>query len=128
MEEQAKPVAGEDYPRTFQEFETWFSDEASCHSYLLQLRWPDGFRCPRCGCVALSWVTARGYMHCQNCESEISVTAGTILERTHSPLRTWLLAMWFVASQKQGEFESTTRIGPEDVVAFLNRWKPQGGG
>ncbi|HVB57831.1 MAG TPA: thioredoxin family protein [Candidatus Acidoferrales bacterium] len=27
-------------------------------------------------------------------------------------------------SQKNGEFESTVRIGPEDVVQFLNRWKP----
>jgi thioredoxin 1 len=33
-----------------------------------------------------------------------------------------------VVSQKKGEFESTTRIGPEDVVEFLKRWKPQHGG
>ena len=33
-----------------------------------------------------------------------------------------------VVSQKKGEFESTTRIGPEDVVDFLKRWKPQHGG
>ncbi|HEV2521311.1 MAG TPA: thioredoxin family protein [Candidatus Acidoferrales bacterium] len=32
-----------------------------------------------------------------------------------------------VTSQKQGEFESTVKIGPEDVVAFLQRWKPQHG-
>jgi thioredoxin 1 len=32
-----------------------------------------------------------------------------------------------VTSQKQGEFESTVRIGPEDVVAFLQKWKPQHG-
>jgi hypothetical protein len=30
-----------------------------------------------------------------------------------------------VISQKQGEFESTVRLGPEDVVAFLKKWKPQ---
>jgi thioredoxin 1 len=29
-----------------------------------------------------------------------------------------------VFSQKQGEFESTTRIGPEDVLQFLEKWKP----
>ena len=32
-----------------------------------------------------------------------------------------------VTSQKQGEFESTVKIGPEDVVAFLQKWKPQHG-
>jgi thioredoxin 1 len=30
-----------------------------------------------------------------------------------------------VVSQKQGEFESTVRIGPEDVFDFLKKWKPQ---
>jgi thioredoxin 1 len=33
-----------------------------------------------------------------------------------------------VVSQKKGEFESTTRLGPEDVVQFLERWKPKRGG
>jgi thioredoxin 1 len=32
-----------------------------------------------------------------------------------------------VFGQKQGEFESTVKIGPEDVTAFLQRWKPQRG-
>jgi hypothetical protein len=32
-----------------------------------------------------------------------------------------------VVSQKKGEFESTTRIGPENVIEFLNYWKPQRG-
>jgi hypothetical protein len=29
-----------------------------------------------------------------------------------------------VVAQKNGEFESTTRIGPPDVRAFLEKWKP----
>jgi thioredoxin 1 len=33
-----------------------------------------------------------------------------------------------IVSQKQGEFESTVRIGPEDVLEFLKKWKPQRGG
>jgi Thioredoxin-like len=33
-----------------------------------------------------------------------------------------------VVSQKQGEFESTVKLGPEDVVGFLKKWKPQRGG
>jgi thioredoxin 1 len=33
-----------------------------------------------------------------------------------------------VVSQKKGEFESTTRIGPEDIVEFLKKWKPQRAG
>ncbi len=33
-----------------------------------------------------------------------------------------------VVSQKKGEFESTTRIGPENVIEFLRYWKPQHAG
>jgi hypothetical protein len=32
-----------------------------------------------------------------------------------------------IVSQKKGEFESTVRIGPEDVVQFLKLWKPAHG-
>ena len=44
-------MESEDYPRTLAELEARFSSEAACRDYLFQLRWPDGFRCPRCGAV-----------------------------------------------------------------------------
>ena len=102
MKAKPGPVAGIDYPRTYQEFERWFANETSCRNYLFQLRWPQGFNCPRCGSKRSPWVTARGYLHCSQCEGEISVTAGTIFERTRSPLKTWFAAMWFMTSQKHG--------------------------
>ena len=37
-----RPVGGVDYPRTMQEFDEWFADEAACAAYLLRLRWPEG--------------------------------------------------------------------------------------
>jgi thioredoxin 1 len=32
-----------------------------------------------------------------------------------------------LVSQKNGEFESTVRIGPDDVLEFLKKWKPEHG-
>ena len=37
----------EDYPRNLAEFEARFASEQACREYLCQLRWPEGFRCPR---------------------------------------------------------------------------------
>ena len=37
------------YPRNINELEARFSTEEACRAYLFQLRWPEGFRCPRCG-------------------------------------------------------------------------------
>ena len=38
----------EDYPRTVLELDDRFSTDEACRDYLAQLRWPDGFVCPRC--------------------------------------------------------------------------------
>jgi transposase-like protein len=44
----------------------------------------------------------RGLWLCQGCRAQISVTAGTIFERTRLPLRVWFRAIWYVTSQKNG--------------------------
>src|SRR3954463_16730457 len=36
-------------PRSLPEFEARFPDDAACARWLLEKRWPDGFRCPACG-------------------------------------------------------------------------------
>jgi hypothetical protein len=37
----------EDYPKNLTELERRFSTEEACQQYLYDLRWPEGFRCPR---------------------------------------------------------------------------------
>ncbi|HOC73374.1 MAG TPA: IS1595 family transposase [Candidatus Hydrogenedentes bacterium] len=99
----SKPTAGIDYPRNIREFERWFDSEASCRDYVFRLRWPTGRpMCPRCGTETPPWITARGYLHCRDCGRETSVTAGTVFERSHTPLRTWFQAMWLLMGQKPG--------------------------
>lgn len=91
----------EDYPTTLSELERRFTTEEACHDYLVALRWPEGFICPRCG-HDRSWALARGLFQCTGCDTQTSVTAGTILEGTRKPLSLWFRAMWHVTSQKNG--------------------------
>lgn len=95
------PRAGVDYPDTFGRFHSWFSSEAACRDYLTALRWPDGFTCPRCGSTS-AWHTGAGLFMCASCKKQTSVTAGTLFDKTRTPLSTWFAAAWFITSQKNG--------------------------
>ena len=91
----------EDYPRTLSEFRDRFATEEACAAYLTALRWPDGFKCPKCG-GSSEWKMSRGLFLCQECRYQISVTSGTIFHQTRKPLRVWFEAMWHVTNQKYG--------------------------
>jgi transposase-like protein len=89
------------YPRTILELEDRFATEDACREYLVRLRWPDGFICPRCRRQG-GWLATRGRVICRDCRHQASVTAGTIFQDTHKPLRLWFRAIWQVTSQKNG--------------------------
>lgn len=91
----------ESYPNTSLEFEQHFVTEGACRQYLFQLRWPEGFSCPRCG-HQKAWETNRGLYRCNHCDYQTSVTAGTIFQDTRKPLRLWFRAIWHVTGQKTG--------------------------
>lgn len=82
------------------ELEANFATEDACRAYLAQLRWPSGFRCPRCRSDK-AW-TVRGRWECGGCGRQTSVTAGTIFQDTRTPLPVWFRAMWWVTTQKNG--------------------------
>jgi hypothetical protein len=92
-----------DLPRSLPEFEARFPDDASCARWLLARRWPEGFCCPSCG-HDRAWELSRGLLvvQCTACERQVSVTAGTVMHRSHLPLRTWFLAAWLMATHKNG--------------------------
>jgi transposase-like protein len=91
----------EDYPRNLKEFDLRFATEEACRAYLLQLRWPDGFCCPRCACRESSPVRSI-LLRCAACRYQVSATAGTIFQDTRTPLRLWFQTMWWVTTQKNG--------------------------
>jgi transposase-like protein len=78
-----------------------FPTEDACLDYLALIRWPDGYVCVRCE-SRQHWKTARGLFHCRDCDYESSVTAGTLFQDTHKPLRLWFQAIWYVVNQKNG--------------------------
>jgi len=77
------------------------------------MRWPEGFRCPRCG-GASYWLTKRRLFHCTHCGLQTSLLAGTIFQDSRKPLRLWFRATWHVTSQKYG----ANALGLQRVLDF----------
>ena len=95
------PRAGAHYPRSTGEFLAWFGTDEDCLDYLEWLRWPGGFACPYCG-NAGGWRLADGRVECGDCSRRTSVTAGTIFDKTRTPLTVWFHACWLFATAKDG--------------------------
>lgn len=96
------PVKRQDYPYTYREFVEMFPDDNACAAYLEQLRWPNGFVCPACQMTTIPWRQTRGRLVCPCCRHQSSVSAGTIFDKTRTPLTTWFEAGWHLTTAKNG--------------------------
>lgn len=91
-----------DFPRSILEFQAQFGDERACLDYLFGCRWPDGFVCPRCEGQAAWPIARRKVWECAGCHYQVSLTAGTILHKTHTPLHVWFWAAYLMATGTPG--------------------------
>src|SRR3954454_3686363 len=109
-------------PRSLPEFEARFPDDAACARWLMEKRWPDGFRCPACG-HDKGWEPARERLtlQCAACERQVSVTAGTVLHGNQLPLRNWLLAAWLAATHA-GRISSWQRWRLMGLASYKAAW------
>lgn len=94
-------AAGRHYPTSTGELLTWFATDDDCRDYLEWLRWPEGFVCPRCAHHG-GWRLGDGRFWCVSCDARSSVTAGTIFDKTRTPLTVWFMAAWLFSTQKDG--------------------------
>src|SRR6516162_1710463 len=80
-----------------------YRDEAACIAALAELRWPNGFICAGCaGRLAYQLAARPRVFECADCGRQHSVTAGTVVDRTRTPLRKWFAAAWLIGQDKRG--------------------------
>ena len=92
------------FPQSLPEFQKMFPDDAACARYLEAIRWRDGFACSKCGIAAepFRFANRPGVLRCKGCKRDTALTAGTVMERTHTPLSTWFWAAFLIASLTPG--------------------------
>ena len=110
-----------DYPRNLGQFRLRFPNDEACLRYLVETRWPDGFRCPACGAEGGWFMRRRGLWQCRACRRQTSVTAGTVLHRSRLPLTDWFTAAYLVASLKPGisALQLSQQLGVHYETAWL---------
>ena len=96
-----------------------FSSEAQCQEYLATQRWQTGYVCPKCGC-SHGYRLSNGRYQCAQCRHQTSVTAGTVLHKTHMPLTQWFLAFYFVSQDKRGI--SAVQLAAMLGTAYKTAW------
>lgn len=85
------------------DFQERFATEEACRAYLFASRWPEGFRCRRCGSEEVGVMHRRRRVwQCKGCGAQTSVTAGTVMHGTRQPLRLRFWAAYLVATHHPG--------------------------
>jgi len=84
------------------DFQRQFATEEACQEYLATCRWPDGFACPRGGERRAYRMKKHRRWQCAACRYQVSLTAGTILNNTKTPLTVWFWATYLTVTDKRG--------------------------
>ena len=83
------------------EFGKAFATEKQCLDYLFNLRWTDGYCCPRCK-YKECWSVEEHKYKCKgkNCGYQTTITAGTKLHGSRISMMLWFRAVWEVTSKQ----------------------------
>jgi transposase-like protein len=108
-------------PQTLTEAIRFFADPDRALAFVVQLRWPDGAACPRCGVDTPSFLTTRRIWKCRGCRQQFSVKVGTIFEDSPLGLDKWLPALWMLANSKDGisSYELARALGITQKSAWF---------
>jgi len=84
------------------EWQKRYGTERACEKVLFKIRWPNGFVCPRCNSIEVSYIKTRKIYQCSQCRYQVSITAGTLFHSTNLSLVKWFWAIYLTASDKGG--------------------------
>lgn len=106
--------------RSMEAFFARFPNEDACRDFLFEVRWPDGFTCPACGSRRHWFIRTRGLFECKDCRRQTSLTAGTVMEKTRTPLKRWFAMMYLLSDASSGQ--SILRASRQTGIPYKTAW------
>ena len=106
---------------TMAEFFKRFGTEETCRKHLYNMKWAEGYACPKCGAKSVPYnIKSNKTYQCRSCNHQASVTAGTIMDKSRTPLTKWFLAIYLMGQDKRGC--SALRLKNELGIAYDTAW------
>ena len=89
---------------------------------LFRWKWPDGFVCPSCGHDGCYVIRTRRHplYECHACRRQTSLTVGTIMEGSRTPLSKWFVAIELVARLTKGT--TAVELAAVIEVTYKTAW------
>jgi transposase-like protein len=86
-----------------------YSTEDACKRLFMEMRWPDGVKCPRCKSATVYLLKSKPFHWvCKNKDCggrngyHFSIITKTVFENTNYPLRTWFQVIYLMSQSKKG--------------------------
>ena len=109
---------------TISQFNDDFPDEAACLEYVAALVYPTfpEIHCRTCGEVLKHHrLNGRKAFSCQRCGTHVYPLAGTIFEKSRTPLKSWFYAMYLMSTTRMGI--SAKQLERELGVTYKTAWR-----
>ncbi|WP_274363032.1 IS1595 family transposase [Paenibacillus thermotolerans] len=97
------------------------NSEESCVAYFYRLKWPNGYACPHCGHTRAYVIRTRRLplYQCGSCRHQTSITVGTVMEGSRTPLLKWVTAIQFLC---RAESINAVQLAKEIQVTYKTAW------
>ena len=107
---------------TIAKFNEDFPSEDACLEHVLNLVYPDGVLCRTCQEIRPHHkLTGRKAWSCDYCRTQVFPLAGTIFEKSTTPLKSWFYAMYIMGSTRCGI--SAKQLERELGVTYKTAWR-----
>gem|GEM_PF-3379015 len=85
-----------------EEFEKRFTTEDVCKKRLEEWKWPEGFKCSKCGHNKNYYNASKKLYECRQCQFQHSLMTDTIFHRTRTPLKAWFYMIFVMGLTNRG--------------------------
>lgn len=107
---------------TYKEFLRRFSSEDKCLEEIKNIRFPKGIKCPKCKKIQKFYkLEGRKAYSCGVCRMQFHPLAGSIFEKSSTPLQFWLYAMYLLVQNKSGV--SAKQLQRQLGVTYKTAWR-----